>query len=748
MAMNSASPYGSSLILLVLTAIAVVLFWFQFGFWVSTAFSLVVCVVFFIARPIYGVWSLILLALTLVHLEHDFTHKLSASWQHQTHELTVCVRSPSLNYSDYQSAMVTVVSQPDWLSLRRLKITVPARLELPVLLPGDCLNGSFRLRQPVGRLVDGYFNADAFNLAMKIDAYATLVVLTAQSEQITAIEQSYRRRMSDFNDADALDIWSALSFGWSSALSSDIKDVFKQNQLMHLFVISGMHVGFVLAIAYWFVRVLLRPFSRLLYVSAMAQLGLSSVLLLLYLALLGFPVPATRAAIMALVPLFLWVGRFNVAWWLGLAYAALLVTMMSPLAWLNIGTWLSFTSVLTIALLFRWGWVSVRPSLKNLMVFQMLMSASILPWALVFGFELNLMSAVLNAVMGPLIGFVLLPMSLLILIHPNGHLVSGFEWLVEHLVLILGFTAELHTTLGWLPVEIVVLGLLLMVMGVWLRTPILLGAIWVFIAIAWLSFQTNNWKALERLTVLDVGHGQSILIETQGQRWLYDTGGMSGDQSVYERMLARKINPIDALILSHSDIDHAAGYQSVITHNPNAVAFLGQPNVHENNDHQHVFDCHVMQPNEPTTIRFLPIPRPLQTSDNNASCVVVYEVNGHRVLITGDASKRVEYYLLQTYPDLFPADVVFLGHHGSATSSAVDWLEANRDALFLVSTSDRFQPQWPANSVNQWFHDHRKHYLSTAKQGSIRVDLKPKGIRVVDKSSAYRRRLLLENATF
>lgn len=72
------------------------------------------------------------------------------------------------------------------------------------------------------------------------------------------------------------------------------------------------------------------------------------------------------------------------------------------------------------------------------------------------------------------------------------------------------------------------------------------------------------------VTALDVGQGMAVLVETPGQKLLYDTGlGYGGKSDAGHRIIvpylrARGIDALDALIVSHADIDHSGDALSVM----------------------------------------------------------------------------------------------------------------------------------------------------------------------------------------
>lgn len=675
----------------------------------------------------------------VIQLETSLSHTLPREYQHSIQLLDICILEPVAEYEDYIAGVAGVVYQPKDLSLRFVRFSIAKPIGDLDLSPGFCLQGQFRLRQPLGRIIPGGFHADSYYFTEHIDAFAALQSVTQTASEITLSSALYNDRSPQFSSNSFGGVWAALALGWSRSLEPDIKSLLSENQVMHLFVVSGMHVGFILVMSLGIVRLTLRPFSRFIHLTFVSQAAIAGSILLAYLWLLEFPVPATRAAIMALLPLFIHLMRLNVPWWTGLAVASVVVSLWHPESWLTVGTWLSFTSVLFIILLFRWRLVSQHNWFSGFILFQVLMSAMLLPWSFAFGFALNPLSVVMNIIATPIIAFILLPISLLITVWPLDSLIQLFEWVVNWFIYLLSISSAFHVEPNWLPLAVVLYSVTILAAVVWFRRSIFMIQTCLVSSLVGVAIYLSDSKQPERVTIYDVGHGQSILFETAGERWLYDTGGqISPELSVFEFYLARTVGRLDGVIASHSDIDHSGGLEFILSDQPRAKAVSGQPDRHLMPT---VADCHEVDSLTPS-LRFIPIPQSLQTTDNDASCVLVYSHNNHRLIVTGDAGRHIEYYLLQNHPDLFPFDAVIVGHHGSKTSSAIDWLEANKSAAFFVSTSDRVRPQWPSQDFIDWFEQNSLDFWSTAKVGSLVIDFSANQLDIKTAVSAYRTRLL------
>jgi competence protein ComEC len=86
-----------------------------------------------------------------------------------------------------------------------------------------------------------------------------------------------------------------------------------------------------------------------------------------------------------------------------------------------------------------------------------------------------------------------------------------------------------------------------------------------------------------------------------------------------------------------------------------------------------------------------------EIKDNNRSCMVKVTSQFGSILLTGDIEKDVELALLQANKDKLASDVLVAPHHGSKTSSTVDFVQAvgAKQAIFTVGYLNRFKHPKP-----------------------------------------------------
>lgn len=733
----------NGLIGLALLCLIIPYLWFQWGVGYAALILLVIPILAYRRWWLALIWTLMSLSL-IYRLELETQHLLPVSWQHQTTELQFCLSQPPQQFDRYQRFSAQVIQQPEVLTLRQVRLTAASSIALAA---GDCLTAVVRLRQPVGQLIPGNFNVTRYYFSERIDALGTVVELLDRQARPSPVVRLYQRAQDQFEDAWVRSVWAALALGWSAAMDTDLAALFEQNQIKHLMVVSGMHIAMVAAWALLLAQLLHRlpgpwrgrwPALRLMVVITVCGL---------FVAITGFGYPALRAWLMLLAPLLAMALGLRLSGHQALALAAVAITLVQPQAWLSTGSWLSFGLVwIMIRLYQRWQNEAVAPWRLAIRI-QWLLSVLSLPMAALLGFQWHPLSLLINLLIIPLVTLLILPWSLLILLWPEAA-AWGYQPLVGAMLDGLVWLARWHQSAP-----------------VWSLADIALFAGFIWLALShWLS-REQRWLVLAlllvpglwsvratppaafRLTALDVGHGLALVLEWPDQSWLYDTAGQWSDGSaIAEVRLAtwyqRHRLQADGILISHSDIDHAGGARWATERWPQAQRLSGEPDrlavLTGQGDWQ---DCHAVDDSE-LPFQLIAVPAALRNTDNDRSCLLVVETSAGRLLISGDASRTVEYWLQQQHPELFPLSLLVLGHHGSRTASAPGFLDASPDALLLVSAGDRSRPRWPNPDLVAYVQRHQRRLINTAWSGTLTVAVKDDRWQLRDWQSAFRRRFI------
>lgn len=257
------------------------------------------------------------------------------------------------------------------------------------------------------------------------------------------------------------------------------------------------------------------------------------------------------------------------------------------------------------------------------------------------------------------------------------------------------------------------------------------------------------WPALRppsarmEVHMIDVGQGDAIALRTPRWRWiLVDAGDQWRATDVGERIVApylrRQGGTVAAFILSHPHADHIGGAASVLERVPvSMVVDGGYPqgsSVYEGvlaAARQRGVAWRLARPGvafDVDGVRFTilaPGSGDIASAPdaNAASVVVMAEYRGVRVLLTGDAERDVEARLAREHGAALRADVLKVGHHGSATSSTAPLLDAVDPRLALVSVGAGNRYGHPSPEVMASLAGRGAQVLRTDDAGTIVVTI-------------------------
>lgn len=195
-----------------------------------------------------------------------------------------------------------------------------------------------------------------------------------------------------------------------------------------------------------------------------------------------------------------------------------------------------------------------------------------------------------------------------------------------------------------------------------------------------------------RVTVLDVGQGQCIILQSQGKTFVVDCGGDSDTKAAdtaANALMSRGIFQIDGLILTHYDRDHAAGAQYLLSCVPAKVIYL--PNCA---DEEGALDTlpdsfakimvHSITTNTFANTKITLVPSKSDLSSNESGLCVLFQTENCDILITGDRSAAGERELMRMI-DLPQLEVLIVGHHGSKYSTGQYLLDVTRPEIAIIS---------------------------------------------------------------
>jgi competence protein ComEC len=378
---------------------------------------------------------------------------------------------------------------------------------------------------------------------------------------------------------------------------------------------------------------------------------------------------------------------------------------------------------------------------------QWAITIGLIPLLLALFQQASLVSPIANAFAIPLVSFVVVPLTLLGALLPF----NGLLWLA-HQAMTLCLTAL--TWLADLPEAVwvqhappfwsIVLG---MAGVLWCLLPRGFPSRWlgvIFMLPMFIVMPPIPQQNALRMTVFDVGQGLSVVVQTRRHVLLYDTGpdypgeADSGTRILLPSLRGMGITRLDGLILTHNDMDHIGGAQSVLQAMPTGWVSSSLPESHPLLQHvpasQHCADG---QQWEWDDVHF-EVLHPSNTSyanrrlsDNNRGCVLRISTGKNSILLAADIEKDSERRLLRLHPDKLPATLLVVPHHGSTTSSTPEFVRAVHPqyAVFTVGYRNRFGH--PNKGIMERYRSVHSALLRSDEDGAIQVQMNANKLSVV-----------------
>lgn len=635
---------------------------------------------------------------------------------------------------------------------------VPTRIQLawyhgkqalPAVAPGQRWQFTVRLKRPHGGANPGGFDYEVWLLERGIRATGyvrpgpadKLADFVWRPGHVVELVRSAVRR--HFLAALPPDRWpwigilTALAVGDQKAVEGDLWTVFNRTGTTHLMSISGLHVTMVAGLLGWLVSALWRrvPVLALRWPAQRAGLLAAALGAFAYALLAGFGVPAQRTLYMLLVAVAAMLSGRIVAPSRILVLALLVVLLVDPWSVLAPGFWLSFGAV--GALLYIGsavvgsgrGW---RDRLRGWGFVQWAATLASLPVLMLVFQQFSLVSPLANALAVPVISFVVTPLALLGALLPWWPILALAHAVLDGLMRFLFWCAAWPVWQAPAPPAwaVVVAGV-----GVaWCLLPRGVPGKWAGLllivpAVFWPVARVPYGEA--RIDVLDVGHGQAVVVRTQQRVLVYDPGPQyNADSDAGQRVVVPflrwlGVDRLDRLVVTHGDSDHAGGLASLRAALPVGDMLSSLPELGGEL-------CRAGQHWQWDGVDFT-ILHPAASAysgtakRNSLSCVLVVAAGPTRLLLTADIEAADEAALLARDAAALRADVLLVPHHGARGSSTPAFVAAvnARDVLFSAGYRNRFghpRPEivelYASTAARLWRTDH---------DGALRVTLAPVG---------------------
>lgn len=573
--------------------------------------------------------------------------------------------------------------------------------------------------------------------------------INSQASGVRRWINSYRSHSQDLIKkvlpADEAAILLGMLLGIIEGIDSSEYSDYQKTGIVHIFSVSGLHVGFLLLLCAWI--------CSLLNLSKRMRTLFGIGLLLLYASLVGWPVPVVRSVIMGSLGLIAFYSGRDNQMINSLGLAGVVILLINPGSLMQISFQLSFAAA--------WGLVYLFPLIRRKLNYSSRLSDLILvpvcaqvatlpfiayhfnlfsPLALLANIPVTYLSggAVILGFLTLLGGGILTSVSSLFL-YPAGLCIDLIRVVNQLVVNIPGSYLRVMTP-GIGLIVLYYAGLLLILYGLnnkqqsRIMAPGLVLVV-IFILVICLPGSIYNRGQVE-LTFIDVGQGDSILLKTPAGKFILIDGGGSdfsdpGSRKVLPYLYYRGVRQLFLAINTHPDTDHLQGLETVLKEIP--VRYIGIPvSLAEVEDYQNLKKIAAdrqaqviflsggdeIKTGEKLQIKVLHPPSGGYDDVNDQSLVLDVGYAGFSALLTGDIGYKPMQELVNQ-KQLFPVTVLKIPHHGSKNSLLPSFYDETRAYWAVISAGENNLFGHPHYSVLQALEEKDIKILRTDRDGAI-----------------------------
>ena len=524
----------------------------------------------------------------------------------------------------------------------------------------------------------------------------------------------------------------AFIFGNNKSIITDVMSSYQGIGISHLFAISGMHIGLLTLVIS---KLLMKLNIKEKYIFIII-----SLFLFFYLFITGVSPSILRAIFFYLFFSLNKIYNLNIK---GVNIFMLIFSislLVNPYYIHEVSFLYSYT--ISFSILLVGNKISNGSYFKRLFLTSLISFIVSFPITIYFFNQINILSVFYNMLFVPFISMIVFPLSIITYIIPFFEpIFNVFISLMEFLALkfnSISFSKLIFPSLSRYYYSLYIIGVIIFIYfynkKIISVLPILLLALFNYL---YPVFFNQNY-----LMFLDVGQGDSILIHSKDKTMLVDTGGVINysrekwQERKNEKSLTNYvtipvlkklgIRKIDYLVLTHGDFDHMGEALKLIKQYRVEDIYLNQGNFNllekkVIKKYRHVYQIREKEEIVLGNINIVQINKEFSDENDSSSILLMYYKN-KKILLTGDASKKSEEYILNKY-NIGKIDVLKIGHHGSKTSTSDELLEELRPSLAIISCGKNNRFNHPHKETIDKLKEYRIKYLRTDISGTIRIDL-------------------------
>jgi competence protein ComEC len=558
-----------------------------------------------------------------------------------------------------------------------------------------------------------------------------------------------------------------LVVGERSEISAEVKTSFINCGVMHILAVSGLHVAIV-------VLILLAIFQIIRLPDKWGMI-LTIVLLVYYIFLTGSAPSVSRSVIMAIVFLVGKLMERKTDMYNTLAVSALILLLIDSKQLFQPGFQLSYAAVASIVYLypkiFKLKELLPEKITSNRLIYFILAALAVsvaagigtLPFTSIYFGKISIVGFIANIIVVPLSNIILaLGMLSVALSFISFWVASIYAEITLWLTFIMLKIVEWFGSIGFASVNIritilegiifyVATGIFLNVFKKERRGIAIISALVLSNIILYYFILFSDTDKILRLTAIDVGQGDAILIEYPDEsNMLIDSGPRSIQSDAAIRFVLpylayRRIDHLDQVVISHPDADHLGGAPSLLRRIPINKILESGIDCRSNLCKEYIHLADSLQIKRETLSKgdmmiinssrgYILSPGTNEfhgVSVNNSSIVIRIVYGNTSFILMGDAEQEVDEKMVERYGKWLVSDLLKVSHHGSNTGTTEDLLKYTSPSIAVISVGKQNKFGHPSPEILKRLELHSVIIKRTDYAGAIIIESDGKRLHII-----------------
>lgn len=556
------------------------------------------------------------------------------------------------------------------------------------------------------------------NLERKMDLYTSKTMSISNANFINAIF------LSDTNylDEDELDTYRSVGLG-------------------HLLAVSGLHVSLI---SFAIIFMLLA-----LGLSKRVASGVCIVFLLVYGAAIGYPVSFLRAMILFIALDLSFIYDINLERVEIISIALIITLLINPYYVFSVSLALSYGAAYAIDLLFKrmMKVVDKKNKFNEAIAFVVAINLVLAPIQLYYFHEFNFISLITNLALLPVYSAIITASFVIILLSLVFAKASVLFLIVDYILSGLYKVLLLISRINLFKISVynqdtLILAYFILLVAFYLMNNFSYLKVrlvnFICISMATICFANGlmyllSYKHYDSINMISIGQEEAILLDINHKKVLIDVAGdIMGTSYSYDRTLKEVLNnanakSIDLVIISHFDADHAGNLTYLLDDfKVKNICFIKDIAPLDIKKKLVKRGVNYIDPEKTKSIdlggaSYIKILKGNAEFEGNSRSIVC-ELNTHKtkVLFTGDIEAEAEKHYLSQVTKL---DILKAAHHGSKTSSKMDFLKKTMPKVAIISCGLNNSYGHPHQETLDNFKAIGTRVYRTDKQGMISIVL-------------------------